>query len=51
MDSGTDAAAGGDYVVVSPEMTAVLGPHSHGAPIPPAPIAVVVAIGRGANGR
>jgi AraC family transcriptional activator of pyochelin receptor len=47
MSSGTGAAAGGDVIVVSPEMTAILGPDRRGAPIPPAPIAMVVALGRG----
>ena len=47
MSSGSGGAAGGDYIVVSPEMTAVLGPDTRGAPIPPAPISMVVTIGRG----
>jgi len=47
MSSGEVAAVRGDYVVVSPDMTAVLGPDTHGAPIPPAPITMVVAASRG----
>ena len=39
--------AQGDYVAVSPEMTAILGPETRGAPIPQAPISMVVTTGRG----
>jgi AraC family transcriptional activator of pyochelin receptor len=44
MNSGIGGTAGGDFIVVSPEMTTVLGQDSQGAPIPPAPIALIVTI-------
>jgi AraC family transcriptional activator of pyochelin receptor len=47
MSSGTTSAVDGDYIVVSPEMTTVLGPDTRGAPIPPEPMVMVVALGGG----
>lgn len=47
MNSGIGGTAGGDFIFVSPEMTTVLGQDFQGAPIPPAPIALVVTIGGG----
>ncbi len=47
MGSQQAAAARGDYIVVSPEMTTLLGPDTRGAPVPPSPIAVVVTTGGG----
>ena len=43
--SGADAALRRDFIEVSPEMTAILGPQSNGAPIPPNPMAITVSVG------